>query len=139
MTRAFNWLMPHPVLTLILAVVWMLLQNEISAGMAVFGLILGIIIPWGTSVWWPDTPKGFRLGKMITYSLMVMWDIVVANIEVAWIVLTVPNAKLKPAWIIVPLRLREPCPDCGGAMRIIETFRRGQKPQSRAPPRKAAA
>tara|TARA_R110002049_G_scaffold308961_2_gene515194 strand:+ start:312 stop:902 length:591 start_codon:yes stop_codon:yes gene_type:complete len=40
---------------------------------------------------------------------------------------------------IIPLTLREPCPDCGGAMRIIETFRRGQKPQSRAPPRKAAA
>jgi hypothetical protein len=38
-----------------------------------------------------------------------------------------------------PLTLREPCPDCGAAMRIIETFRRGQKPQSRAPPRKAAA
>ncbi|MGY9038252.1 MAG: IS91 family transposase [Rhodobacterales bacterium] len=40
---------------------------------------------------------------------------------------------------VLPLTLREPCPDCGGAMRIIETFRRGQKPQSRAPPRKAAA
>ena len=38
-----------------------------------------------------------------------------------------------------PLTLREPCPDCGGSMRIIETFRRGQKPKTRAPPRKAAA
>ena len=44
-----------------------------------------------------------------------------------------------PAAEVIPLTLREPCPDCGGAMRIIETFRRGQKPQSRAPPRKAAA
>ena len=76
--------------------------------MAVFGIILGIIIPWGTSIWWPDTPKGFRLSKMITYSFMVMWDILVANIQVAWIVLTVPNAKLKPAWIVIPLELREP-------------------------------
>jgi multicomponent K+:H+ antiporter subunit E len=108
MARAFNWLLPHPFLTLILAIVWMLLQNEVSAGMAVFGIILGIIIPWGTSIWWPDTPKGFRLSKMITYSFMVMWDILVANIQVAWIVLTVPNAKLKPAWIVVPLELREP-------------------------------
>ena len=38
-----------------------------------------------------------------------------------------------------PLTLCEPCPDCGGQMRIIETFRRGQKPQTRAPPRKQAA
>ena len=108
MARAFNWLLPHPFLTLILAIVWMLLQNEVSAGMAVFGIILGIIIPWGTSIWWPDTPKGFRLSKMITYSFMVIWDILVANVQVAWIVLTVPNSKLKPAWIIVPLELRQP-------------------------------
>jgi len=38
-----------------------------------------------------------------------------------------------------PLTLREPCPDCGGPMRIIETFRRGERPTTRAPPRKAAA
>jgi multicomponent K+:H+ antiporter subunit E len=84
------------------------LQNQVTAGMVVFGIILGIIIPWGTSIWWPDTPKGFRLSKMVSYSFMVMWDILIANIQVAWIVLTVPNAKLKPAWIVVPLDLREP-------------------------------
>jgi hypothetical protein len=44
-----------------------------------------------------------------------------------------------PTAEIIPLTLREPCPDCGGQMRIIETFRRGQKPQTRAPPRKVAA
>ena len=38
-----------------------------------------------------------------------------------------------------PLTLREPCPDCGAPMRIIEIFRRGQRPATRAPPRKAAA
>jgi multicomponent K+:H+ antiporter subunit E len=108
MARAFNWLLPHPLLTLILTIVWMLLQNELSAGMLVFGFILGIIIPWGTSVWWPDTPKGFRPGKMISYSMIVIWDIIVANIEVAWIVISVPTSKLKPEWIVVPLTLREP-------------------------------
>ncbi len=36
------------------------------------------------------------------------------------------------------LTLREPCPCCGGLMRIIETFRRGQKPLNRAPPRSQA-
>ena len=108
MARAYNWLLPHPVLTLLLAIIWTMLQNEVSAGMVVFGIILGIIIPRMTSIWWPDRPKGFRLGKMVTYSIMVMWDIVVANVQVAWIVLSVPNSKLKPAWIVIPLELREP-------------------------------
>jgi hypothetical protein len=44
-----------------------------------------------------------------------------------------PNAE------IIPLTLREPCPCCGGPMRIIEIFRRGEKPMSRAPPREQAA
>ncbi|MEP1588041.1 MAG: Na+/H+ antiporter subunit E [Tateyamaria sp.] len=108
MARCFHWLMPHPFLTVLLAVVWILLQNEFSAGMAVFGLILGILIPWGTSIWWPDTPKGFRIGKMVPYCLMVIWDIIVANIQVAWIVLSVPNSKLKPAWVVIPLDLVQP-------------------------------
>ena len=108
MVHAFRWLLPHPLLTLILAIVWTLLQNEISAGMVVFGVILGIIIPWITSIWWPDRPDGIRLGKMISYSLIVLWDILVANVQVAWIVLTVPNAKLKPAWIAIPLELKQP-------------------------------
>lgn len=108
MARAYRWLLPHPLLTLILTVVWILLQNKISAGMIVFGIILGIIIPRMTSVWWPDTPKGFRMGKMISYGFIVVWDIIVANIQVAWIVISVPNARLKPAWIVVPLALKQP-------------------------------
>ncbi|WP_371225787.1 Na+/H+ antiporter subunit E [Roseovarius sp. 2305UL8-3] len=108
MRRTYRWLLPHPLLTLLLAVVWVLLQNEVSAGMVVFGIILGVIIPWGTSVWWPDTPRGFRIGRMITYTLMVIWDIMVANVQVAWIVLTKPNSKLRPAWIVIPLDLVQP-------------------------------
>ena len=40
---------------------------------------------------------------------------------------------------VITLTLREPCPECGGTMRIIETFRRGEVPRSRAPPRRQAA
>lgn len=50
-----------------------------------------------------------------------------------------PKQDDPPAAEIIPLTLRETCPDCGGQMRIVETFRRGQKPQCRAPPRKWAA
>ncbi len=52
---------------------------------------------------------------------------------------TAPDQELQADGEIVPLTLREPCPDCGGPMRIIEIFRRGQKPMTRAPPREQAA
>jgi hypothetical protein len=45
----------------------------------------------------------------------------------------------RPDAEIIPLTLREPRPCCGGPMRIIEVFRRGQIPMSRAPPREQAA
>ncbi len=48
---------------------------------------------------------------------------------------TAPETKAE----LIPLTLREPCPCCGGPMRIIEIFRRGQKPMSRALPREQAA
>lgn len=108
MVRAYNWLFPHPLLTLILAAVWILLQNQITAGMVVFGFILGMIIPRMTAIWWPEKPKGMRFGKMVAYSFIVIWDILVANVQVAWIVLTVSNDKLKSAWIVIPLQLKQP-------------------------------
>ncbi len=46
-----------------------------------------------------------------------------------------PETSAEP----IPHPLREPCPCCGGPMRITEIFRRGQKPQSRAPPLEQAA
>ena len=108
MMRAFHWLLPHPFLTILLVVVWALLQGTLSPGMLVFGLILGVIIPWATAVWWPDTPRGMRMGRMVVYVVIVLWDIMVANVQVAWIVLTKPNAKLRPAWVVIPLDLRQP-------------------------------
>ncbi|SDF83377.1 Na+/H+ antiporter subunit E [Sulfitobacter delicatus] len=108
MMRPFRWLFPHPFLTILLSAVWILLQNELSAGMLVFGLILGIVIPILTARWWTDRPQGIRPLRMIAYVLLVIWDIIVANVQVAWIILTKSNASMKPAWVVIPLDLREP-------------------------------
>lgn len=50
-----------------------------------------------------------------------------------------PAAAPQATAAAIPLTLREPCPCCGGPMRILEIFRRGAFPQSRAPPREQAA
>ncbi|WIY23715.1 IS91 family transposase [Parasedimentitalea psychrophila] len=50
-----------------------------------------------------------------------------------------PDQEVQQSAEIIPLTLREPCPCCGGPMRIVEIFRRGQQPRSRAPPREQAA
>ena len=42
-------LFPHPWLTVLLTLVWLMLVNGFSAGSVVFGLILGTVIPWLTA------------------------------------------------------------------------------------------
>ena len=105
---ALRRLLPHPLLTLLLALVWILLQPGFSAGMAVVGLILGILVPVLTAPWWPDRPRRVRLLPLLGYVLLVIWDIAVANVQVAWIVLTKSNAAMRPAWVVIPLDLRQP-------------------------------
>ena len=101
-------ILPHPLLTLLLTAVWVMLMNELSPGYIVFGLILGILVPLFTAAYWPNKPVIRSPFKAVTYVLLVLWDIVVANITVARIVLFKPNADLRPAWITVPLDLKTP-------------------------------
>ena len=37
-----------------------------------------------------------------------MWDILVANVVVAMIVLFKSNKNMRPAWVVIPLELRTP-------------------------------
>lgn len=101
-------LLPHPHLTLLLTVVWLLLANAYTLNSLVFGLLMGLVIPWITAPYWPDRPRVRNFPMIVEYVLIVLWDILKSNITVARIVLFVPNARLEPAWVTVPLDLHEP-------------------------------
>ena len=97
---------PHPYMTVLLVFVWLMLNNAVTLGGIVFGLILATIIPLATAAYWPDRPRIHSPFKAAAYVLLVLWDICVANVLVARIVLFMPNARLRPAWVSVPLDLR---------------------------------
>ncbi|AUH32847.1 Na+/H+ antiporter subunit E [Paracoccus tegillarcae] len=101
-------LFPHPLLSILLILVWMMLANSFAWGSLVFAVIMSIIIPAMIAPYWPDRPRIHRPFKFLRYGILVVWDIIVANIEVAKIVLFKPNRDLKPAWINVPLELTSP-------------------------------
>jgi len=101
-------LFPHPLLTLVLAVVWLLLVNTVTLNAIVFGLILGLLLPQAIRAYWPDMPTLRNPVAIAGYILIVLLDIVKANIQVALIVLFKPSARLRPAWIRVPLDLTKP-------------------------------
>ncbi|TAG15432.1 MAG: Na+/H+ antiporter subunit E [Rhodobacterales bacterium] len=101
-------LFPHPYLTLTLVVFWFLLVNQWKVGSLVMALILATIIPHLTSAWWPDRPRVKRPFGLAAYSLLVLWDVIVANFQVARIVLFMPRDKIQSNWVTVPLDLRAP-------------------------------
>jgi multicomponent K+:H+ antiporter subunit E len=101
-------LFPHPYLTLLLIITWMLLVNQIKLGSLVLAIILGTIIPIITGPYWPDRPILRNPMAMVGYVLIVLYDIVKSNFIVAGIVLFRRNSTMQSAWITVPLDLRSP-------------------------------
>jgi multicomponent K+:H+ antiporter subunit E len=101
-------LMPHPYLSLVLFVVWFLLVNDLKVGSAVLALFLAIVIPLLTAPYWPDRATVKSVPALIGYCLLVLWDVIVANIQVARIILFMPNDRIRSAWIPIPIDLRTP-------------------------------
>ncbi len=98
-----HWL-PHPLLTPILAVLWLLLTNSIEIGQLVLGLVLGWAIPILTIRFWPETIRIHKPLLVLRYAGILLIDIVLANFTVARLILGHP-AKLKPAFVFLPLDL----------------------------------
>ena len=101
-------LIPHPLLSLTLTFVWLALVNKITLGNLLLGGFLGLVIPFITAPYWPGKPRIRGPFKVVEYVLVVLWDIVVANVQVAMIILFKRNKDLNSQWITVPLELRSP-------------------------------
>lgn len=97
-------LLPNPMLTLLLAGLWLLLNNTLGGGHIVLGLFLGWAIPLLVSGFLIEVPRVRKPAKLFRFMLMVLCDIVVANIHVARLVLG-PKEKLRPAFIMMPMRI----------------------------------
>lgn len=101
-------ILPHPALSLAVALIWLLLVNRFAWGSLVFALALGLVIPVVTAPYWPGRPRLRSPRRILGYLGIVIHDIVKANIDVARIVLFMPKADLRPCWLVVPLELTAP-------------------------------
>ena len=97
-------LLPHPIFTLMLLMVWLLLNNTLSAGHILLGGIIALVLPWATAGFWADRLHLHKPGLALRFLLLVLWDITVANIHVARLILS-PRRKLRPAFIHYPLEM----------------------------------
>lgn len=104
--NARHSLFPHPWLSVFLLLIWMLIMNSVSAGTWLLGLVLAWGIPQLTDVFWPNPPKLHRPLVLLRFALRVLFDIAVANMEVAKLVVG-SNSKLQPGFVEYPLELTD--------------------------------
>ena len=98
--------LPHPALSAFLVLTWLLLNNNVGPGYLVMGILLGLAIPAFTRRFWPEAPRVSHWTALGRYLLMVLWDILLANMAVARLVFEA-NDQLRPAFIEMPIRLTD--------------------------------
>ena len=101
-------LFPSPWLSAALAIMWLILNQSLSAG----HLILAVVLGWALPVLFaPLRPQHVRLHKPLTvlrYSLAVGKDVIVWNLIVARDVLLLSRRRPNSVFVTVPLDLRDP-------------------------------
>lgn len=98
-------ILPHPALSATVFIVWIMLANEVSAGAVLLAAAIGVAIPKLTSVYWPDRARVGRPLVILEYVGIVLWDIVVSNVQVAWLVLFRRGDSLRSGFVTIPLEL----------------------------------
>jgi len=99
-------ILPHPVLTLQLALTWLVLAHSLEPVHMLTALALGVLMPLGLQ---PLLADASRLEWRATLRLLgvVLWDIVVSNLVVARITLG-SMQRPQPVWVAVPLASDHP-------------------------------
>lgn len=102
--NVFSRLVPMPLHSLMLLIVWLMINSTLSLGHIILGSVLAIAIPLLCAPLRVPQPSVTRPLKFFSYSLLVLKDILVANIEVGLLVVG-PMRRIQPGFVAVPLDL----------------------------------
>ncbi|MDO3387058.1 Na+/H+ antiporter subunit E [Gilvimarinus sp. SDUM040013] len=97
---------PHKLLSLFMLGVWLVMSNSLGFGQWLLGGFLAWAIPFFTQSFWPQSMVMNKPWLAIRFLLLVLWDIVVANAQVAVLIMG-PRQKLQPAFMRIPLELKQ--------------------------------
>lgn len=103
MSRVF----PHPVLSLALLVLWLILQQSFSAGNILLGAVIGVAAGYATGRLGLAKPRLKKPWLVFELFVVVTSDIVRSNLAVAWIVLTQGEGPKSAQFLQIPLDLRD--------------------------------
>jgi multicomponent K+:H+ antiporter subunit E len=102
-----NRLLPHPLLSVVLGLTWLTLNNTLDPAHVLLAAGIALLMPLLIARFLPELPRLRAPATLLRLLLVVLGDIVVANVEVARRILGRESA-LRPAFVHVPLDLRDP-------------------------------
>lgn len=79
-------LLPHPLLTLVLVLMWLVL-NGFSLGHLILGAAVALVAGKAMAALHPARPRVLRWPPLFRLLLIVGWDIIKSNATVAWLIL----------------------------------------------------
>lgn len=101
-------LAPAPLTSAAVFALWLALARSASAGNIVLALVLAIVIPIVTAKLRPTRVRVRRPLVIARYILMVGYDVVRSNFEVAWGVIRWQRRRPNTMFVVIPLELRDP-------------------------------
>ena len=100
-------LLPHPLLSLVLWLAWLALNNTVAPAHVLLGALLACVLPLtGLHLADGTWPRLHRPGVALMLALRVLRDVVVSNVEVTRRVLG-PESAIRPGFLRVPLDLTD--------------------------------
>lgn len=102
----FAWV-PQPITSVFVAGTWLLLVNSVHLGHLVVAILLGLTIPLFSSRFLPVAPKVRSWVTLLRFAPVFLWDLVVANIVVAILIVRVGYTP-RCRWLAIPLDLNDP-------------------------------
>jgi multicomponent K+:H+ antiporter subunit E len=94
-----------PIIGLLVFMLWLLL-NGVSVGHLLLGALLAIVVPAITQGLRPQRPNVGNVPAILGLTAVFLYDIVLANIQVARLILGRESA-LRPGFVWVPLALTD--------------------------------
>ena len=101
-------LLPSPLLSVALFLLWLLLSRSVSAGHLILATVLAVLIPLLTRGLRPLPVRIRRPGMVLRLGLRVVADTIESNFAVVRFLVFPSQRRHPPGFVHIPLELRDP-------------------------------
>ena len=101
-------LLPSPLLSVALFLLWLLLSRSVSAGHLILATVLAVLVPLLTGGLRPLPVRIRRPGMVLRLGLRVVADTIASNLAVVLFLVFPSRRRHASGFVHIPLKLRDP-------------------------------